>query len=141
MERVPFRNDRDHVDRVEQAPAEPVVAGRHIGNVHLALLELGCEPGAPVLHDVDLDAGVPPPKCGEEPREHHLDHGRRRADPDDARLSRLQGAGSLAQRVGLTQQPKAAAQQVLAGSGELHAAADAVEQLHAEVGLQHLDLP
>ena len=73
--------------------------------------------------------------------EHRLDHGRCRANLDDPGVPRLEGTCALAQGLGVSQQLTAAPEQVFAFVRQSDAAADAIEQLHTEFGLQHLHLP
>ena len=81
------------------------------------------------------------PVSGQKPGEHRLDHGRCRANLDDPGVPRLEGACALAQGLGVSQQLPAAPEQVFAFARQSDAAADAIEQLHPEFGLQHLHLP
>ena len=59
---------------------------------------------------------------------------------ENSGFAALELAGPLAERVCFGEQPAAAQQQVFALRRQLHAPADAVEQRHAKIGFQRLDL-
>ncbi len=126
---------------IEQAAGEAVVASRHVGDLHLAPLQPRNEASAPVLHHPHVHLRMSPPVPGEEARQHQLDHRRRGADRNRSGVAGPQRAGPFAELLRLGQQPPAAPQQVLPLGRQPDAAADAVEERHAELRLQHLNLP
>jgi hypothetical protein len=84
---------------------------------------------------------VPAPVAGEEGRQQSLDGLRRGPHAEHTRLSALERARSLAQRLGVRQQATAALEQILPLGRELNAAPPAIEQRNVQAGLEGLDLP
>jgi hypothetical protein len=110
-------------------------------HVNVAALEAARQQRTPLLDQMDLNARVTALIGGQEIRKHALDHLRRRAHPKCPRLTGFEGPCALAERVGFRQETAAAAQQIFALQGELNASADAIEQGHAELGFEGVDLP
>ena len=84
---------------------------------------------------------MPSPISRQEIREQVLDHLRRGADPEDAGLPGLERTRARAKRIGFRQQAPAAAEQIFALRCQLHASPDPIEQRHAQLGLERVDLP
>jgi hypothetical protein len=134
-------DDGEAIDREEQALREPRIASQHDRHFHLAVVESSGQAGPTVLDEVDLHVREAAPVAGQERRQHAFDHLRGRADPEHPGLAKLERARPPFQRVGVEDQTAAASDQVLALGREPDAPPDAVEQPHAELGLEGADLP
>jgi hypothetical protein len=76
-----------------------------------------------------------------EERHHHaLDQLRHRANAEEPGLTGLEGARSLAERLGVTKQASAVLEQVFAGGRQLKAAPDQIEQPHAQFRFERMEL-
>ena len=106
----------------------------------VAALEARCQPGAAVLDEVHLDAGVPPSIARKKAGEQGLHRLRGGADPEHPGLSPLEGPGPLAERVGVRQQSAGSPQEVFALRSELDATPDPVEEADVQLGLEGADL-
>jgi hypothetical protein len=109
-------------------------------NVQFAVLHLPQQSHATVLGDPEVDVGPPAAIDGNERCKKTLQAHRCGADLQHAHGPALQHARPFGQALGLQQQLPASLQQIAPGIGELHAAADAVEQSHAEFLLQQAHL-
>jgi hypothetical protein len=107
----------------------------------VAALQTAGQPRAAILDQVDFDPGMALAMTGQKTGKEILDHLRRGADSQDPRLAALQGLRALAQAFDISQQASRPLEQILALGRQAHAAADAVEERHAELGFQSADLP
>ena len=96
--------------------------------------------GAAILDEVHLDAGMTAPIADQKIREQVLYHLWCRGDPDNSRFAAFEFTSPLADRLCFGEQSTATQQQVFSLLRQLHAPTDAVEQRHAKIGLQRLDL-
>jgi len=138
---VRLREHGQDVERAQQAPAEPRIARRHEREVHVSVLEARGQTNPAVLDEMHLDAGVPPPIARQEAGEQSLHRLRCGAYPEQPRVPTPEGLRPFAEGVSVCQQASAPPQQILALGRQQSAAADAVEERHAQMGLQGVDLP
>ena len=80
----------------------------------LAAFEPAKQPGAAILDEVHLHAGMAAPIADQKRCEQVLDHLRCRGDPEDSSFAALELASPLAERLGFGEQSAAALQQVFA---------------------------
>ena len=85
-------HDGEYVDRIEQAPIEPLVPLRDDGQVHVAALEPRRQADAAIFDDVNFDAGKVPTAVRQESHHHALDQLRWRANPEHAGVPGFEGA-------------------------------------------------
>ena len=104
---------RDHMDRVEKLADETVVPDGNVGQLNVPTLQPRHEARAAVFNDPDLHARVPLPVARQKSSKDSIDHRRCRADCDDTRVARPQGARTLAKRVRFRENATAAPQQIL----------------------------
>src|SRR5215510_4737563 len=81
-----------------------------------------------LFHEVHFNARMMPPVGPQEDRQRALDRLRRGAHAQDAGLSISERARAFADGIGILQEASAKPQKILAFRGQLHAAANAVEQ-------------
>src|SRR5262245_61346136 len=108
--------------------------------VDIAIFEPVWKTNNALFHEVHFHARVTPPVAGQEDRERTLDRLRRGSYAQDSCLPALKRPRALADEIGVLQEAPAAPQQILAFRGQLHAAADPIEQWHAELGFERLNL-
>ncbi|HEX7216886.1 MAG TPA: hypothetical protein VF578_21945 [Methylomirabilota bacterium] len=129
------------VERGQFAPVKARVTSRDHGEIHVAPLEALGQTSAPVLHEVDFHARVPPPIAREEAGEHRLDRLGRRAYPEHSGSAALQRPRPLAERFRIGEETPAPAEQIFALGGQLDPPADPVEEPHPQVRFEGMDLP
>src|SRR5215475_1703641 len=115
------------MDRIEKATLEPLVAGRHVGHVELAVLEPRRKACTTIFDDADFDTRMAPAMSCEKTGKQRLDHGRSRADPDLAGMPAFQRARTFAECIGFGQDLASPPKQVFAFRRQSDAAADAIE--------------
>ena len=130
-----------HVHGIKQTSRKVRADGRRHRQMSVAALEVGEQTSAAILDEVDVHAGVATPVMDQEACQQILDHLRRRSDAKYPGLAGLERAGPLAERVGFRQQAAAAPKQVFALRCQPDAPAYPVEQRHAQLGLQPVNLP
>jgi hypothetical protein len=120
---------------------EAVVASRHACKVNIAARKALRHSVTTFFHEVNFDAGMAAPVPGDEFREEILHDLRCRADAEYSSRASLERACALAKRLGFRQKPAAAPKEVLAFGREPDAAANAIEERHAELRFERVDLP
>src|SRR5439155_13512848 len=95
----------------------------------------------PTLHEVNVDTGMPLPESRDERREHRLDILRTCTDPQRSVLAGLDRFGPISARLGFLEQAARSPDDVLAIRRELKMSARPVEQAHAQIDLERLNLP
>src|SRR5262245_5186736 len=110
-------------------------------DLYLAFLDEPQNRHRAVFDELHLDVRMHAPVSREEIRQHALQNLWRGANPKDADASAAQRSRALAEGVDPDERVAAASEHVVARGGETHPAARAVEQPHAQLGLQVPDLP
>src|SRR3981189_2883552 len=109
--------------------------------MNVATFKAAIQPDAAILHEMDLHVRMAAAVSAQKIRQQVLDHLRRGANPKYSGLATLEQARPLADGFYLCQHTTKTPQEVFALRCQLDAAADTVEQLHAELGFESLDLP
>jgi len=125
----------------EQTGLEALDTFAHDRHLNVATFESARESPAAVFHEMNLDTGMAPLVLRNEIRQLALDELRRRAHAEQARLPALERACPLAQRFGIGEQAAAAPQQIFTLGGEANPPSDTVEQRHAQLRLERVNLP
>jgi len=140
MPRVPIRNYGNDVDWIKKSTLEPLVTGRHVRHVELAVFKPRRKSRTSILDDADFHTWMAPAMSCQKTGELRLDHRRSGADPYLAGVPAFQRPCSVAERLGFRQDLAAAPKQVFTFRRQPDAATDPVEQEHTQFGFQDLDL-
>src|SRR5712671_775126 len=113
------RDDRQHMTRPKEPPAEVLVTGCHKRQMNIATFQAFRDTGTAVLNEVDVHRGMSASITRQEIRKHVFNILRTAADAQCSGLTALESARALDKGFGFLQYPPAAPQQVLAIRGEL----------------------
>src|SRR5262249_23338489 len=108
---------------------------------NVAAFETARKADAPLLDDMDFDTRMARTVTRQKIHHHALDPLWRCADPEQAGLPGFESASPVTHGLRVAQQTPAALQQILALGCQLDAMTDAVDQRHAEFGLERVELP
>jgi hypothetical protein len=131
----------DHVYWIKQPAFKAGRACRRQAEMNFAAVEPAKQACASLLDEMYLYTWVTAAIVHEERCKQVLDDLRRRAHPEYPGFAALQLASPLAEGLRFGQQASTALKQVLALGCQLHAATDPIEQEHAKIGLESVDLP
>jgi hypothetical protein len=138
---VLLRQHRQEIHREQQLAWEIPIACRHDRKLNIPPLQPVRQPGAAFLDEAYLDAGVTPPVSQQKIRKQVLDHLRRSSHAEHSLcLPGLEGARALCDRVDLRQHRGSAATS-LRRPTSTGRDGHPVEERHAQLGFQRVDLP
>src|SRR5262245_15291138 len=109
--------------------------------MHIAALKPRRQADAALLDEPNVDAGMAPSVTRQKVRQDALDRLRRRAYAQRPGLSLRERTRPLPEGFGIGQESTTALEQILSLRGQLETAPDSIEQRHAQLVLERVDLP